>query len=179
MNQTITVALPQLPALMARLKTKAEASLQRGIQSAAMRASPIMENAVRTAPPANPARKGVGGAVNTANYLRSWKSRPQRTATGIGLLIYTGGVPYSGVIEYGRRAGARMPPAEPITRWAQRRFSIPYDEAKRISFVIRRAIKRRGLLPRHVLTSEKTQNQLVSAFQEEVLRELIAAIGAP
>lgn len=178
MNRTVTVGLPQLPELMRRLGVRSEAALSRGIQSAAMRALPIMEQAVRTAPPANPSGKGVGGAVNTGSFLRSWKATTHRTATSIGLLIQSVGMPYAGVIEYGRRAGSRMPPVEPIARWAQRRLGLPYKEAKQAAFAIRRSIKRRGLKPRHVLTSEATERKLVSAFQEEVLRELVLAIGS-
>jgi hypothetical protein len=55
-------------------------------------------------------------------------------------------------IESGRRKGAKMPPVEPIVRWARSR-GIPTDNST--IFLIRRAISRDGIKPRpfmaHVL----------------------------
>lgn len=48
-------------------------------------------------------------------------------------------------IENGRRKGAKMPPVEPIVRWA-RKHGIPTDNST--IFLIRRAISRDGIKPR-------------------------------
>lgn len=55
---------------------------------------------------------------------------------------------YLTFIESGRRKGAKMPPVEPIVRWARSR-GIPTDNST--IYLIRRAISRDGIQPRPVL----------------------------
>lgn len=52
---------------------------------------------------------------------------------------------YLTFIESGRRKGAKMPPVEPIVKWA-RKHGIPTDNST--IFLIRRAISRDGIKPR-------------------------------
>ena len=171
---TIRVELPQIAALMERLGDKAHEAASKGVLSAANRARTIMERAVLRAPPAS--AKGTQGATNTRHYLRSWKARREIQNGNLGLLVYTAGAPYAGVIEYGRHVGAKEPPIEPIARWAQRKLGLPYAEARKAAFAISRSIKRRGLRPRKVLTGPDTQKELIEAFQSEILFELIEAV---
>jgi hypothetical protein len=49
-------------------------------------------------------------------------------------------------LEYGRRAGARMPPAAPLERWAEN-----HGIESRAVFAIRRAIAARGIRPLHMM----------------------------
>ena len=51
-------------------------------------------------------------------------------------------------IENGRRQGAKMPPVEPIVRWAKE-HGIPTDNST--IYLIRRAISRDGIRPRPIL----------------------------
>lgn len=55
---------------------------------------------------------------------------------------------YITFIESGRRKGAKMPPVEPIVRWA-REHGIPTDNST--IYLIRRAISRDGVEPRPVM----------------------------
>lgn len=52
---------------------------------------------------------------------------------------------YLTFIESGRRKGAKMPPVEPIVRWAKK-HGIPTDNGT--IYLIRRAISRDGIAPR-------------------------------
>lgn len=55
---------------------------------------------------------------------------------------------YIQYIESGRRQGAKMPPVEPIVKWAKK-HGIPTDNST--IFLIRRAIARDGIAPRPIL----------------------------
>lgn len=55
---------------------------------------------------------------------------------------------YITYIESGRRKGAKMPPVEPIVRWA-RKHGIPTDNST--IYLIRRAISRDGIKPRGIM----------------------------
>jgi hypothetical protein len=174
---TQAITLQQLPQLFERFGARIEVAAIRGLRSAAARMLPILERATALAPPASP--RGRPGAVNTGNYRMQWKAQAKGAGLqgGAGVLV-SNSAPYAGVIEYGRRPG-RMPPREPIARWAQRKLGLPYKDAKGIAFVIARRIGREGLLPRRVLTSEQTMAALMDALEGEVLHELIEELRNP
>lgn len=168
---TIRVDIGRASALLEALANRAPRALERGVKSFLLRAKPIMVEATNTARPANPARKGTG-AFNTGNYRQRWKATLTRTEGLPGALI-SNDTPYAGVIEYGRRAGARAPPVKVLEPWVRRKLGIPYKQARSVAYLISRAIKRRGLRPRYVLTSRATSFKLERAFKEEVTRALI------
>lgn len=64
---------------------------------------------------------------------------------------------YLTYIESGRRKGAKMPPVEPIVRWARAR-GIPTDNST--IFLIRRAISRDGIRPRPFMATVLEQIDL-------------------
>lgn len=64
---------------------------------------------------------------------------------------------YLTYIESGRRKGAKMPPVEPIVRWARSR-GIPTDNST--IFLIRRAISRDGIQPRPFMATVMEQIDL-------------------
>lgn len=64
---------------------------------------------------------------------------------------------YLTYIESGRRKGAKMPPVEPIVRWARAR-GIPTDNST--IFLIRRAISRDGIQPRPFMATVMEQIDL-------------------
>lgn len=78
-------------------------------------------------------------------------------------------------IESGRRKGAKMPPIEPIVRWARSK-GIPTDNST--IYLIRRAISREGIRPRPILQyvfeevdrewDEKLANELFGKIMEEI-----------
>ena len=138
---------------------------KRGLVSAAARSIPILQGRTRTAPPANPSGVGVGGAVNTGRFLGAWRSH----AIAGGAEVRND-APYAAIIEGGRRAGAAMPPRHVMVAWAQRRLGLSVKEAKRIAFVLARAIARRGLKPRKIL--ENAIPEISAAAREEMNREI-------
>lgn len=64
---------------------------------------------------------------------------------------------YLTYIESGRRKGAKMPPVEPIVRWARSR-GIPTDNST--IYLIRRAISRDGIQPRPFMATVMEQIDL-------------------
>ena len=150
---------------IARLGKQYIPAAKRGILSGALHSIPIMHRRTQEAPPANPNGKGTGGAVNYRNYLRSWKAE----RIDNGATIYNE-APYAGIIEDGRRPGAKAPPREAIARWVQRKLRVTAKEAKSVAFVIARSIKARGLLPRRVMANAIPE--LTKAILDDVDREL-------
>ena len=170
--------MPEVAALFRRFKGDIPALMQRAMTGVAVDSLAIIQTATRNAPPANPRGVGSGGALNTGEYLRAWKTHVERRGLNHGVLIYNT-MPYAPVIEFGRRAGARQPPSEPLARWAQRKLGLPYEEAQSVGFLIARRIKRHGLKPRHVMTNRATQLKLQKTVEENLLRELLTELGAP
>lgn len=148
-----------------------ERAAMRGLRSGAARAVAYLIDRTRHAPPANPGGKGRGGAVNTGEFVRAW--RVLNTPEGARLMNDR---PYGPIIEKGRRVGAPQPPQAPIARWAQLRLGMSRKDAKAIAFVIARAIKRRGLLGRFILTADEAKVMILQLVREETIRELERAI---
>jgi len=163
---TVTLTMSQWNGWLAALGKDFVPAAKRGAVLAAARSVREMVSATDTAPPASP--NGKPGAHNTGHYKRSWKSRAEEFGARVFNIA-----PYSGVIEHGRRKG-KFPPTEPIARWAQRRMGLTRKEAQGAAFVIARAIARRGLKPRKVMTNllPKVQRFL----NEEVRAELSKAL---
>jgi len=138
---------------------------KRGLVSAAARSIPILQGRTRTAPPANPGGVGIGGAVDIGSFLGAWRSQLIEGGAEV-----RNDAPYSAVIEGGRRAGAAMPPRKVMAEWAQRRLGLSAAEAKRIAFVLARAIARRGLKPRKIL--KDAIPAIRTAAREEMDREI-------
>lgn len=146
-----------------------DGAVVRGIHSGLMRSIPIVQQATMTAYPASP--NGSDGAVDTGAYRQAWQV--ELTKTG-GRIFNTR--PYAGVIEYGRRAGAKRPPTKAIELWAMRKLGLNAKEAKSASFAIANAISKRGLAARRVLTSQRTESAITRAVMEEIRSEVKAAL---
>lgn len=89
----------------------------RGVHAGAQRAIGYLVARTRTAPPANPAGKGSGGAVDTGAFVRGW--RVLRNADGATLVNATAHGPF---VEHGRRPGSMMPPRDPLIAWIKRKL---------------------------------------------------------
>jgi hypothetical protein len=143
-------------------------ALNRGLAAGAERALTIVQQAVHDAPPASP--KGSRGAFSNGDYLRMWK---YQVLAGKGVRFYNNH-PAAGVIEYGRRAGARRPPSSAVLPWVTRKLGIRGDEAKSVAYVVARAIGERGLQPRRVL--ENAIPAMQKAIEKEIVHELDLAL---
>jgi hypothetical protein len=163
-------------------------TINAGILSGVMRCLPHQQERTRTAPPANPAGIGSGGAVNTGAYLRSWQVTPLANGARLG-----NSSPYSGIIENGARpmgARARMvrgtgsatkrrtisPRMRALQRWVELRLHVPKGESRQVAFLVGRAIARRGLVGRHVLTGDDNVRVLTEIVLGEVQHEIDAAL---
>jgi hypothetical protein len=145
------------------LGPKLNEAMQHGLLDGAQRCVPVMHRSTDQAPPAS-ARGGVG-ARNQGDYRRAWQAAPHPE----GAVLFNPS-PYAGVIEFGRRIG-KFPPLDAIARWAQRKLRVARvisrgkrkgtattramteKEARSAAFPIARAIARRGLRARFVMTS--------------------------
>lgn len=163
--RSVTLTPEGLVASYLRLGEQYPAAIRRGLLSASLRAIPALQKATRQAQPASPDGVGQGGAVNTGAYLRAWKSRPVEDGFAV-----TNDSPYSGIIEQGRAPGGKMPPIEPIARWAQRRLGLSRDKAQGVAFAIAKRIQKRGLAARQVL--QLTTPELLIILRAEIDREL-------
>lgn len=160
------LTLPQFVEQLKNAAPRMQAAARRGALSGALRCVAVVQKATREAVGAKPGSGPVpGGAVNTGNFLRSWKTRQ----TSRGALLFNN-APYSGVIEGGRRPGSRMPPRAPIQRWAERKLGLSESEARSAAFVIARSVANRGLQARKVMDGVLKQSGQIVA--EEVLREI-------
>lgn len=82
---------------------------------------------------------------------------------------------YLTFIESGRRKGAKMPPVEPIVKWA-RKHGIPTDNGT--IYLIRRAISRDGIAPRPFMDKvfEDIDYAWDKAWADELFDELTRLI---
>jgi hypothetical protein len=146
---TRTLSLARWNRELRRLGEEFRPTVLRGMRAGGARALPALQTATRNARPASAG--GATGAVDTGNYLRRWKSAPLSN----GVVIFND-APYAGVIEGGRRAGS-MPPLKAIARWAQLRLGLSKKEAVQAAFPIAKAIAKRGLRARNVLSGQDTR----------------------
>lgn len=165
MARVIRVQLKEIAGLIARMGARANPAIQRAATSIALRALTVVQEET--------AKKG---AFNYGTYRSAWFATPMDRGGSTGVLVGNK-APYAGVVEYGRRKGAKQPPREPIARWAQRKFGMPYSEAKQVAFAISRAIKRNGIKGRYVLTSAGTTKKFKQIMEHELLHELMAEWG--
>lgn len=82
---------------------------------------------------------------------------------------------YLTFIESGRRKGAKMPPVEPIVKWA-RQHGIPTDNST--IFLIRRAISRDGIAPRPFMATVFEQIDLMwDGWSDSLFEEITKIIS--
>lgn len=161
---SVTLSVKQWADYHNRLAKSFVPTIMRGMHRGALQSVAGLQRATNFAPSSSE-HKQFTGAVNTGAYKRAWKwgQLPD------GVMVYNQ-MPYAGVIEGGRRKGARMPPKDAIARWAQRKLSLSEHDAKRAAFAIARAIQKKGLRPRHVMLDRIPD--MVSAMNDGILKEL-------
>lgn len=82
---------------------------------------------------------------------------------------------YITYIESGRRKGAKMPPIEPIVRWARKK-GIPTDNST--IYLIRRAISRDGIQPRPIMAyvMEEVDREWDEKLADKLFNQIIEII---
>jgi len=121
-------------------------------------------------------------AFDRGSFKRAWKISVDTQSVRFFNIAQ-----YAGVIEFGRRPGARMPPPEVLIPWVRRHLTITErtrkgtertrkprkgSEAERLAFVVARAIKERGIDGKFILESSK--EDLKDILETEIQRELTA-----
>lgn len=109
--------------------------------------------------------RGVGGGAGLAGSIHGEVAGRGNPVTG------KWGTPlaHGEVVEKGRTAGKRMPPVEPIARWAQRKLGVPADEARSVGFVIARSIAEHGFEGAHMFEEAWDENE---AWAQRELRSI-------
>ena len=154
----------------ARMRDGFMPAARRGLKAGAQAARTVL---VRESDRADPAsERGSRGAVNYGRYRAAWTSE---VITDDKIRIENA-VGYAGVIEGGRRAGARPPPRAALAAWAMRKMHLDAKQAQSVGFLIARAIAKRGLQPRRVMA--KSIPQIVKITRAEILRAVHTALTA-
>ena len=161
----ITVPFASLPGMFRKYGTVSRQTTNKRLLQVVAQVKTIVEQQTDKAPRAS--ANGSAGAVDTGNYKRSWKVS-RATIDNIRGVLITNSAAYMAVIERGRGLGKRAPPRDVIARWAQRRLGLPYKEAQRAAWPIARAIARRGLYARRVMTGNPARNAYRNAMRDHM-----------
>lgn len=129
-----TISLQQWARELRALEGRFASVAAKGLRAAGMRAVALLQE------------RSNEGPFDTGAYRRGWRSE-----VGEMKLTVSNAMPYSGVIEEGRRPGARMPPPQVLLPWVRRKLKATAREAPSVAFLVARAIGRRGLPGHHVL----------------------------
>ncbi len=89
--------------------------------------------------------------------------------------------PYARYVEFGRRAGGRMPPwreGTSLYRWVAHKLDPPDGQIESVSFLVARAIARRGIPASRMFARAFEQNQSrIDRRIRELLDEIARLIG--
>lgn len=163
--------LAEWEAYHAKLADAFRPAAVRGVQSAAHRIVALLQERTRSARPMS--ARGTVGAVNTGEFLRGWRW----TGEDDGALLYNDRTDRAPIQEHGRRPGSKMPPRDAIETWLRQRAGMNAKEAKRAAYPVARAIARRGLLGREILTAPAFNEQMADLVTKEILHELEAEVA--
>ncbi len=90
-------------------------------------------------------------------------------------------VPYAGYVEFGRRAGGRMPPwreGTSLYRWVAHKLGPPDGSTESVSFLVARSIARRGIKGRRMFAQAFEDNQRrIDGRIRELLDEIARRVG--
>ncbi len=100
--------------------------------------------------------QGVSGAQG--GLLSTIQSEVTGRGTPLIKGMVTHGSRYGDVIEKGRTAGKGMPPKGSLVRWLEVKLGLSEQQARRIEFVVRRKIGRRGFEGAHMFEKAVTGN---------------------
>lgn len=101
--------------------------------------------------------------VDRGAYHRNWLAQDIER----GSILYNN-TKYASILEDGRRPGGRMPPKDLIEAWLSRKKIMSKKDAKRLAWVFARAIARKGIRPRRVLSRIRARlDPIVRAAADE------------
>ncbi|HYD02629.1 MAG TPA: hypothetical protein VEB22_15485 [Phycisphaerales bacterium] len=103
--------------------------------------------------------------VDQGTYRRGFQAR--KIAGGAE---YGNDAPHAGVVEHGRRPGAPGPSAKHLEGWVRRKLTVKPSEARRVAFLVARAIHERGLPPKAIM--RRTWARVPDFFREALRKRL-------
>ena len=155
---SVKIPLKGLAPLIEKLGKGAPAAIRRGLISSGL--AMVAEMQKRTAD---------AEIFDRGTFRRSWKSAP----TERGVRVFND-APYAGVIEGGRRPGARQPPSNVMEQWAKRKLGLNDLDAKAAAFALARSIGKKGIKGKPIL--EQAIPALTKIAGDEVRSFLAQAI---
>ena len=167
MAETVRIPIRDLPKYMRELGSSFGPAVLAGLTSAAVRSAQTLANETN--------RKGIR---NTGDYFRGWNHSPAMRLGEIhaSIRVYND-MPYSGVIELGRRPGRKLPwprnvaiDQQPLFLWARNKLGLTDEEAKKAAWAIAWSIKRKGIKGKFVVRDVLAE--LARDGAEEVAKSL-------
>jgi hypothetical protein len=137
------------------------------------RSMPAAGRAVRGLLEAETIRRGI---YYKKRFARGWKARVGNVV-GASVQVYNK-EPYAIVIEKGRRRNRRPPPRAVLIPWVMDKLGVSAKDAPRVAFLVARAIGKRGIAARPVLTDPRMQLRIQRTVSKGVLLYMQEAMKA-
>ena len=119
--------------------------------------------------------RGATGGYKSSIYTKIEGSGPNITGR-VGSNIKSP-FAYPLVVEHGRKAG-KMPPPSALERWVHLVLKVPVDQAKGVAFVVARAIGKKSIKGKFLLTNAyKKSEPKVIGFFGKALDDIVKEIG--
>ena len=157
------------------LKAAVRVGMRNGLELAGLRGEEIVRENIRAPHNNHPAR------VNTGIMEAAVASRVEDSAGLIGRAVVFVQPPadlYAGVMESGRRPGAKFPPVQAMLFWVKTRLGIEDEKlAKSVAFLVGRKIAKKGIAGHFMFKRAlgTLQTELRGIFEASVGRVLEAA----
>jgi len=147
----------------AQLGARVQVASKRALQQTAKAAIPILQAETR--------KKKINAF---GRLLRGWRAKVERWDS----LLISNTQEYAVYVEAGRRRGATQPPSDALLPWVRKVLGVTGKAAQGVAFVVARAIKRRGIKARPVLTDPRVTRHIaqvanfsmIAALREEMAR---------
>jgi len=157
----VKLSLSQIATRFKKRPSQIMGAARRGLTSGGMRSLTVLQARTQQR------------AFNTGALARSWKmSKPD-----VNSIALFNTRPYAPVVEYGRRPNKRQPPSKVIEMWAKRKLGLSAKEAKRAAFVIARAIGKKGIKGKRILSD--SMGEITDLVRQEIIREVRAELKKP
>lgn len=161
MGTSYTIRAEDLYRDTRRIDAEVRAGIEKAQLAAARETLALFRERTRLAPPAS--AHGEIGAVAFGKFLNGWR------IVNRGRQVILSNVARHAInVEDGRRKGAKRPPLRALVPWVELKLGLSGAEARSAAFLIARAIGRRGLRPRRILTAPSVQRSLM-AIQRRAL----------
>lgn len=165
----------EIKANSALFNGKAPAIVQKQLDSAMYSATMLLERKVKDIIEKE-GRMGVGGSE--VGLYKSIAGEVVDRGTPLIKGIVGTSEPYGEVIEMGRRPGKAMPPEGVLLKWLALKLDVSGEEAKRVEFLVRRKIGRKGFPGIHMFERVFTENRAkIQKIFEKAGFDIVTKLG--